>query len=100
MKRGIIFAPLARLEFEDAAAWYEAQRPGLGEEFRIEANATLQQVLKTPERFRLASPSTHKAVLKRFRKYSIYYSIELDAINVASVFHGSRNPAELRWRLK
>jgi hypothetical protein len=60
----------------------------LGEEFRIEVNATLQQVLKSPERFRLASPSTHKATLKRFRKYSIYYSIELDAINVASVFHG------------
>ena len=100
MKRGIIFAPLARLEFEDAAAWYEAQRPGLGEEFRIEVNATLQQVLKSPERFRLASPSTHKAALKRFRKYSIYYSIELDAINMASVFHGARNPAELRGRLK
>jgi plasmid stabilization system protein ParE len=100
MKREIIFAPLARLEFEDAAAWYEAQRPGLGEKFRIEVNATLQQVLKFPERFRLASPSTHKVALKRFHKYSIYYSIELDAINVISVFHGARNPAEMRRRLK
>ena len=100
MKRAIIFAPLARLEFEGAVAWYEKQRPGLGEEFRMEVNATLQQVLKFPERFRLASSFTHKAALKRFHKYSIYYSIELDAINVASVFHGSRNPAELRRRLK
>ncbi len=100
MKRGIIFAPLARLEFEDAAAWYEKQRSGLGEEFRIEINATLQHVLKSPERFRLASPSTHKTTLKRFHKYSIYYSIELDAINIVSVFHGARNPAELRRRLK
>jgi plasmid stabilization system protein ParE len=100
MKREIVFAPLARLEFEDAAAWYEAQRSGLGEEFRIEVNATLQQILKSPERFRLASPSTHQATLKRFRKYSIYYSIELDAINVTSIFHGSRNPAQLRGRLK
>ncbi len=100
MKRAIIYAPLARLEFEDAVAWYEAQRPGLGEEFRIEVNATLQQILKFPERFRLASSYTHKAALKRFHKYSIYYSIELDAINVASVFHGARNPAELRRRLK
>ncbi len=100
MKRAIIFAPLARLEFEDAAAWYEEQRPGLGEEFRIEVNATLQQILNSPERFRLASPSTHRVTLKRFRNYSIYYSIELDAINVTSVFHGARNPAELRRRLK
>lgn len=100
MNRAIVFAPFARLEFENAAAWYEAQRPGLGEEFRTEVNATLQQVLKSPERFRLASSYTHKAALKRFHKYSIYYSIEMDAINVASIFHGSRNPAELRRRLK
>jgi plasmid stabilization system protein ParE len=99
MKREIIFAPLARLEFEDAAAWYEQQRPGLGDEFRIEINATLQQVLKYPERFRLASPAMHKVMVDRF-PYSIYYSIELNAIYIASIFHGSRNPAELRRRLK
>jgi plasmid stabilization system protein ParE len=100
MKRQAIFAPLARLEFENAVAWYNEQRPGLGEEFRTEVNATLQQLLKFPERFRLASSYTHKVALKKFHKYSIYYSIELDAINVASVFHASRNPAELRRRLK
>jgi len=33
MKRAIIFAPMARLEFEDATAWYEEQRAGLGDEF-------------------------------------------------------------------
>lgn len=99
MKRLVIFAPLARLEFENAAAWHEEQRPGLGDEFRIEVNATLDQILKCPERFRLASPSTHKTSLKRFHKYSIYYSIESNAINVVSVFHGARNPAELRRRL-
>jgi plasmid stabilization system protein ParE len=98
--RKIVFALLARLEFEDAAAWYEEQRSGLGDKFRIEVNAALQQVLKTPERFRLVSPSTHKTTLKRFRKYSVYYSMESDAINVVSVFHGARNPAELRRRLK
>ncbi|MEI9961738.1 MAG: type II toxin-antitoxin system RelE/ParE family toxin [Limisphaerales bacterium] len=99
MKRQTIFAPLARLEFEDAVAWYNEQRPGLGEEFRMEVNRTLQQILHSPERFRLTTRITHKAVLHRF-PYSLYYSIELDAINVASVFHGARNPEELRKRLK
>jgi plasmid stabilization system protein ParE len=99
MKRQIIFAPLARLEFEDAVAWYNEHRPDLGEEFRAEVNRTIQQILKSPERFRLATRFTHKAILHRF-PYSLYYSIELDAINVASVFHGARNPAELRQRLQ
>ena len=98
MMRKIIFAPLARLEFEDAVAWYDGQRPGLGDEFRAEVNDTLQQVLKSPERFRLATRITHKAILHRF-PYSLYYSIELDAINVDSVFHGARNPAALNRRL-
>ena len=99
MKWRIIFAPLARLEFEDAAAWYEAQRPGLGEEFRVELNDSLQQVLNSPERFRLATRTSRKVILHRF-PYSPYYSIELNVINVVSVFHGARNPAELRRRLK
>jgi plasmid stabilization system protein ParE len=100
MRRAIIFAPLARLEFEEAAAWYEEQRAGLGEEFRIEVNATLQQVLKSPERFRLASRLTHQIRLRRFRKYGVYYSIEPKVINVIAIFHSSRNPQDLLRRLK
>jgi plasmid stabilization system protein ParE len=100
MKRAILFAPLARLDFEDAAAWCEEQRAGLGDEFRIAVNAALQRVLKSPHRFRLVSPSTHKIALNRFRNYSLYYSVEPEAIHVTAVFHGSRNPEELRGRLK
>jgi plasmid stabilization system protein ParE len=99
MRREIIFAPLARLEFEDAVVWYESQRPGLGDEFRIEVREILERVLTFPETFRLASPTTHKVTLQKF-PYSIYYSIEPNAINIVSVFHGARNPAELHARLK
>ena len=99
MKREIFFAPLARLEFVDAVAWYEKQHAGLGDKFGVEVHIALQKVLISPERFRLASSAMHKAILHRF-PYSIYYSIELNAINVVSVFHGVRNPAELRRRLK
>jgi plasmid stabilization system protein ParE len=99
MTRQIIFAPLARLEFEDAVAWYDDQRPGLGDEFRIEVHEMLQVVLKFPDRFRLAFPGTRKAKLPN-HPYSIYYSIERDSINIISVFHGSRNPFDLGRRLK
>ena len=99
MRREIIFAPLARFEFEDAAAWYENQQPGLSDEFRIEVREILDRVLSSPERFRLASPTTRKATLRRF-PYSIYYSVEPRVINVISVFHGARNPVEIRTRLK
>lgn len=99
MKREIIFAPLTRLEFEDTVAWYEKQHTGLGGEFDVEVHIALQKVLISPERFRLASSIMHKTIMHRF-PYSIYYSIELNAINVVSIFHGARSPAELRRRLK
>lgn len=73
---------------------------GLGDEFRIEVNAVLQEILKSPEKFRLAAPSVHKVSLKLFCKYGVYYSIESDAVNVVAVFHSSRNPAQLHPRLK
>jgi plasmid stabilization system protein ParE len=99
MKRQIIFAPLARLEFEDAVAWYDEQRPGLGNEFRIKVQEALHQISKSPDRFRLATPTMHKVIIRRF-PYSLYYSMELSTINVISIFHGARNPAALHRRLK
>jgi len=100
MRRAIVFAPLARLEFENAVAWYNDQRTGLGNEFQMDVNAALQLVLRYPEKFRLVSPSIRKIALKRFHKYGVYYSISPDTINVVSIFHASRNPTELHRRLK
>ena len=98
MKRQVIYAPLAREEFEDAVAWYEGQRPGLGDEFKTEVGETLRQILRSPERFRLVAPNIHKATVQRF-PYSVYFSIELSTIHVVSVFHGARNPMKLLRRL-
>ncbi len=71
MKREIIFAPLARLEFEDAVAWYEKQHAGLGGEFSVEVHIALQKVLISPERFRLASSTMHKTIMHNaYRKFA------------------------------
>jgi hypothetical protein len=39
MKRPVVVDPDAGAEFEDAALWYEARRPGLGLEFVAEIEA-------------------------------------------------------------
>jgi plasmid stabilization system protein ParE len=99
MKREVIFAPLARLEFEDAVAFYGNREPGLSERFQDEVDKILEQILQSPERFRAVSPTIRKATSRQF-PYSIYYTIEPKGINVVSVFHGARNPEELDRRLK
>jgi plasmid stabilization system protein ParE len=57
-------------------------------------------MLKDPERFPLKGRTVRRASIKTFNKYKIIFRIEPDFIIVAAVFHGSRNPAELRRRLK
>lgn len=41
MSLPLVFNPAARLELEEAVAWYEAQRPGLGRKFATEVKLAL-----------------------------------------------------------
>ena len=100
MPRQIIFDAEARLEFENAVIWYNTQQPGLGDRFESEVYEAFQRILANPERFRAVSRKTRQARVEIFKKHSIYFRVEPDFIGIVSVFHGSRNPAELRRRLK
>ncbi len=100
MSREVIFASVARREFDEAIARYESQQRGLGEEFQDEVNHVIQQIRDNPERFRLVGTTVRKArVLKTFRAYSIYFYVEPGHIGIVGVFHGARDPETLRRRL-
>ena len=101
MRRDIIFASAARLEFDEAILWYDEQQPGLGDEFEDAVNRVIEEILKNPERFRFASLETRKArLLGRFRRYSIFFYFQSDHIGIVSVSDDARNPKELKRRLK
>jgi plasmid stabilization system protein ParE len=95
-----IFKPPAKEEFFEAIAWYEDECPGLGKEFAREVYQALERALIQPEIFRKVRGRARKIRLKRFKAYSIYFAVKDDVFSVMAVFHGSRNPAELRRRLK
>ncbi len=99
MSLPVVFKPAALSEFEEAVAWYEAERPGLGEAFKLEVKRALRRALANPEFFPRVRGRAQKIRLRRFKKYAIYFAIKDDAFSVIAVFHGSRNPAELRRRL-
>src|SRR5258706_484639 len=44
MSLPVIFKPAARLEFEEAVAWYEGESLGLGREFKLEAKLSPSHV--------------------------------------------------------
>jgi toxin ParE1/3/4 len=99
MSLPVIFKPAARLEFEEAVAWYEGERPGLGREFKLEVKLALKRAVTNPGHFQRVRGRAQKIRLRRFKKYAIYFAVKDDAFAVLSVFHASRNPAELERRL-
>ncbi len=99
MSRSVFFAPLALLELEQAIAWYEEQRPGLGNDLRAEVDSILRQIRVRPERYTKVSAQVRRARLHRFKFYNLYFTDTPDRIDVVAVFHGKRSPESLRPRL-
>ena len=87
----------AQRDLEEAAAWYETQRPGLGSEFLDEAQVAFGNVAKHPTAYPELYRATRRAVLRRF-PFCVYYRISGDTVVVVAVLHGSRHP--LRWMVR
>ena len=57
---GLLFRSAAAADLEEAASWYEMQRPGLGQAFLAAAESAVRQVL--------AQPQSHGAIYKDRRR--------------------------------
>ena len=99
MTRTLEFRPSARTDFDEAADWYEIQRPGLRFEFVQAVDSVLANILRSPNAFPIVHGSkAHRALVHRF-PYAIYFSADDQTIVVYAVFHTSRNPIIWHGRL-
>ena len=91
----------ATFEFREAVARYESQTEGLGVRFILEVDAVITAISSQPLRFSKAGRKGRKARVPGW-PYSIYFVVNKAhaEIKVIAVWHGARNPAELRRRLK
>jgi plasmid stabilization system protein ParE len=93
----VIFSLEARSEALDAFHWYEERRQGLGAAFRVELDAAIDGVASGPESFPIHYRDLRRVLVRRF-PYAVYYRIYPELVIVVAVFHGKRNPSELRRR--
>jgi plasmid stabilization system protein ParE len=97
------FLPDARTEFDNATDWYEAQQPGLGDDFIAEVSATIQSILASPHAFaaaRRVPQGREVRVLPVHRfNYLLHYEVTAVEIIILSVTHGSRRGHPWRQRL-
>ena len=91
------FRKAARLEYDDAAIWYESQRSGLGAEFVLEIERALQTACENPQRFPEVLVDVRRIHVRRF-PYSLFFRVRGERLIVLSVFHARRDPAIWRER--
>ena len=97
MTRPVVFRLIARTEYDEAVAWYEGERAGLGLEFKDAVDEVLTRVATMPLIFRAVRGPVRRAVVKRF-PYTIHFLDEGHRIVVLAVYHGARDPQELLQR--
>lgn len=91
MSLGVTFRRAARSEFIEAAARYEAQRPGLGATFITEIERCVASAAEQPLAYPVVHNDTRRVTAKRF-PFSVYFRLEARRIVVLAVFHGRRSP--------
>lgn len=89
--------PQARVDIEAAYAWYEQQRPHLGEEFVRAVDATLAAIRAHSKMYAHVHGETRRATVQGY-PYGVFYLAEPGAVVVLAVTHHKRHPR--RWRAR
>jgi plasmid stabilization system protein ParE len=97
MKSKLIFAPEVARDIDEAYAWYEDRRPGLGEEFLSCVEASIEMIARLPEAYPNVGESCRRALVRRF-PYAIFYEIIDQKVTVYGVLHTSQHPDKWRRR--
>jgi toxin ParE1/3/4 len=93
----VVMHPDAEAELEAAAAYYERQRVGLGQEFRVEFEAALGRLLQNPLLYAIEVDEVRVCPMHRL-PYTVYYADLGDRIWLAAVAHQRRRPGYWRRR--
>jgi plasmid stabilization system protein ParE len=92
----------AELDWHEAVLWYEERGSGNGQRLNVAVRDVLNILAQQPERFPLVTGRTRKVRVSPPWPYAIYFTVNPQhrEIKVLAIWHGARNPEELRRRLK
>lgn len=91
MSHGVIIRRRAETQIHEAFIWYEAQRKGLGDDFLLCLESSLNRTQDNPGIFQKKYKNIRMVMISRF-PYGIFYFTDNEKIVVIAVFHLSRNP--------
>jgi toxin ParE2 len=89
----------ARRELRETVRYYNAQLPGLGEEFRDEAWETVRRIKEFPEAWHPLGGSIRRCQMRRF-PYGLIYEPSANEIVIIAIAHLHRKPEYWRSRVE
>ena len=85
------FHRLADRELNEAAQYYELEKPGLGSSFLREVDRCLRAIEKHPEAGLILLGSVRRRLLRRF-PYALLYTVKPDSIRILAVMNLNTAP--------
>jgi plasmid stabilization system protein ParE len=81
--------PRAEAEADEAAAWYEAEQPGLGIEFLLELDAAIERAAEAPLAYAPVFMDARRVLTRRF-PFAVYFIYEYDVVEIFAILHQRR----------
>src|SRR5947209_7388579 len=94
----VVLTPAAAAEFEEAVAWYENEKAGLGSRFKQAVLGTIELVQRNSRAYPRVHKRLRRAIVKHF-PYCVLYTPERTAVRVIAVFHMHQDPDTWRSRV-
>jgi plasmid stabilization system protein ParE len=92
------FHPEALAEYEEAARYYAARDPELGQRFIAAVEDALDRILESPTSWRVIDEDVRRRLTRVF-PYGVLYTMEPDFVLLVAVAHCSREPGYWKDRL-
>lgn len=91
MNVNVHFRPEAEREVEQGYSWYEARKPGLGDEFVDELDVSVESICAYPNAVPVVHKTVRRCLLRRF-PFSVLFILDSDRVVVLAVYHADRDP--------
>jgi len=92
------FLQPARAEVEEAVAYFDEQRPGLGDRFEQDLRETVAFITDRPLSGKQLTSNVRQFRLRTFR-YNVIYAVDSQELIIVAVAHHRRRPGYWLGRL-
>lgn len=95
----LVFHPAAQEELWSATEYYDAARPGLGDDFAAAVEARLHDIIADPTSWEMIGDDVRRARILQF-PYDLLFSVSDQSVLVLAIMHHHRRPRYWKYRTR